>query len=144
MKNATINHWIRQVKFLPHSQWNTRNYTALKDLQFNLTRTQRTTDMRTPIRELFTSTLKLEIVIGYYHNSYQQCLHKARRSLSIKSFLPTEFNPHKWCMGQTPLDISMNNVDLLPSRTADLPVQFITIKPVKETLQGEFPKRENS
>lgn len=38
------------------------------------------------------------------------------------------------------LGISMNNVDLLPSRTADLPLQFITIKPVKETLQEEFLK----
>lgn len=36
------------------------------------------------------------------------------------------------------LDISMNNVNLLPSRTADLPLQPITTKPVKETLQEEF------
>lgn len=35
------------------------------------------------------------------------------------------------------VDISMNNVDL-PSRTADLPLQFITSKPVKESLLEEF------
>lgn len=61
MKNATINHSIRQVKCFSHSPWNTRNYTALKDLQFILTRTQGTIDMKTPIRKLFMSTLKLEI-----------------------------------------------------------------------------------
>lgn len=52
MKNARINLWIRQAKYFSHSHWNTRNYTSLNNLLFTLTRTQGTTDFKTPIRKL--------------------------------------------------------------------------------------------
>lgn len=51
MKNARFNCWINQAKYFSHSHWNTRNYTALNDLQFTLTRTQGTIGFKTPIRK---------------------------------------------------------------------------------------------